>query len=348
MTLWFVGLGISGAASAPARAHEVIACADRVYLERFTSPVPDEDVEVVRRLAGERLVLARRWQVEDGSAILDDAEGGGAALVSYGDPFVATTHAELRSRAISRGIRTEAVHAASAPWAALGECGLHSYKAGRTATVMSEGAATPYSVLLSNVSSGCHTVLLLEYDGERGFFLDPSDALRMLLEEEGAQGRGAVSGGTYCIVASRIGSGDQALAAGRISSLSGSDFGDPPHAVLVPGPLHFTEEEAIAAACKCADPPAGNGSPGTAERMVSRYAPAVRESIREAERLLGPSEVLECAGRYADDAESFLAGGRPEVAVLCVGYADGLVDSAMISSGLAPKGYGARDGGGNG
>ncbi len=47
--------------------------------------------------------------------------------------------------------------------------------------------------------------------------------------------------------------------------------------------------------------------------------------------------VLENAELYIQDAEKFLEEGKDEVAVLSIGYADGLVDALRISKGFEPK-----------
>jgi len=48
-------------------------------------------------------------------------------------------------------------------------------------------------------------------------------------------------------------------------------------------------------------------------------------------------EVFEKAKMYIDDAENFLIQGKDENAVLCKGYADGLVDALRIEKGIDPK-----------
>lgn len=355
MTLWFVGTGVSGAASLSDSAREAIACSAAVYVEQFTSPWPAGAEEEVARLAGAgRVVRAKRWMIEDGAEILRRAKSGeDVAVVSYGDPYAATTHTELRVRAARAGVRTRTAHAASALTAIVGECGLHHYKVGRVATVMrgparagarAAAAASTYRLLRANIQAGSHTVLLLEYDEDGGrFFLEPRQAMDMLEEaDRGQQWRGAFDGSTYVAVASRVGLPDQAVAAGRVESVRGRDFGGPPHAVVVPGSLHFTEADALAALADCADPPVGNSErlASIPRRMVEKYVPAVRESMRSLAPACGGvprhEEILDSAGRYLDDARHFLEAGDGEVAVLCAGYADGLVDALRMASGLDP------------
>ena len=343
MTLWFVGAGVSGYGNLSPRAARAVAESGTVYVDVFTSPVGADDLAELEQLAGDKLVKAERSMVEDGSRILESAAAGDVALVSYGDPYVATTHVELRTRAERAGIHTRTVPAPSAPWSALGECGLHHYKAGRTATIMEDlsGATTPYGVIQQNMAVGCHTLLLLEYDLSREFFLDPSVALRILLDVEKEQRRGAVTPDTFCVVASRVGSLEQALISGRVGRLCSESFGAPPHLIIIPGHLHFTESDALAALTRCLDEPASNSSEPISRQMISKYAPALRQSIAETSKLCsgeGAARALENAELYTRDAEVFLDKGREEVAVLCIGYAEGLLDGLRMASGLEAAG----------
>jgi diphthine synthase len=47
--------------------------------------------------------------------------------------------------------------------------------------------------------------------------------------------------------------------------------------------------------------------------------------------------ILENANLYIQDAEKFLEDGQDEVAILSIGYADGLVDALRLAKGLDPK-----------
>ena len=47
--------------------------------------------------------------------------------------------------------------------------------------------------------------------------------------------------------------------------------------------------------------------------------------------------ILENAELYVNDAEKFLEDGQDEVAILSIGYADGLVDALRLAKGLEPK-----------
>jgi len=343
--LWFVGLGISGAKSIPHEALEVLSKADIVYLEQFTSPIGKSDLAKIKKMTNGEFKAAKRWLVEDGNEILKKAKRKKVVLLSYGDPYIATTHIELRTRAIQEKIKTHSIHASSSLTSMIGECGLQFYKVGKIATIMSEmnSLTTPYYVIYKNIIEGNHTVLLLEYNQDKDFFLNPKDALLGLIETEKGQKRNVIDYSTYAIVASRIGFKDQSIISGKISSLKKVNFGKPPHTVIIPGRLHFTESDALKKLGNCIDEPFDNSdkTKKISVQMMKKYVPMVREALDEVEpHYKGKKEfqtILENARLYIQDAQTFLEDGQDEVAILSIGYADGLVDALRLAMGLNPK-----------
>ena len=343
--LWFVGLGISGFKSIPSEGLDILSKADIVYLEQFTSPIEKSDFDKIKNVTKGEFRPAKRWLVEDGNEILQNAKKKKVVLLSYGDPYIATTHIELRTRAIKEKIKTYSIHASSSLTSMIGECGLHFYKIGRIATIMSEmkSLTTPYYLIYKNIIEGNHTLLLLEYNQDKDFFLDPKDALNGLLETEKGQRRNVISLSTYVIVASRIGFKDQSIISGKISSLKKKDFGKPPHTVIIPGRLHFTESDALKILGKCIDEPYDNSekTKKISIQMMEKYVPMVKEALSEVISHYKDQKefqkILENAELYIQDAEKFLEDGQDEVAILSIGYADGLVDALRLAKGLDRK-----------
>ena len=343
--LSFVGLGISGFESIPIEGLDAISTADIVYLEQFTSPIGKSDLEKIQNAIKGEFKPAKRWLVEDGNEILENAKKKNVVLLSYGDPYIATTHIELRARAIENKTETRSIHASSSLTSMIGECGLHFYKVGRIATIMSEmkSLTTPYYVIYKNLIEGNHTVLLLEYNQDKDFFLDPNDALKGLLETEKGQRRKVITESSYVIVASRIGFEDQTIISGKISSLAKTNFGKPPHTIIIPGRLHFTESDALKLFGQCIDEPFDNSekTEKISIQMMKKYVPMVREALEEIEPHYKDQKefevILENAELYINDAEKFLEDGQDEVAILSIGYADGLVDALRLAKGLEPK-----------
>jgi diphthine synthase len=343
--LWFIGLGISGSKSIPIEAIDVLAKADIVYFEQFTSPISRSEWSKIKNMTKGDLRLAKRWMVEDGAEILQNAKKKKVALLSYGDPYIATTHIELRARAIKDKIKTHSIHASSSITSIIGECGLHFYKVGRIATIMSEmkSLTTPYYVVYKNIVERNHSILLLEYNQDEDFFLDPRDALIGLMEVEKGQKRNVIRESTYAVVASRIGLRDQAVISGKISSLKKVDFGKAPHTVIITGRLHFTETDALKTLGECLDEPTDNSenTKKIAKQMMEKYVPMVRDALKEIEPHYEDKKeyhaILENAELYIQDSEKFLEEGQDEVAILSIGYADGLVDALRLAKGIDPK-----------
>ncbi|QLH08617.1 diphthine synthase [Candidatus Nitrosotenuis sp. DW1] len=342
--LWFVGLGISGPDSLSDKTKKIISGADVVYFEQFTSPMKNDESQKIKEITRGEFKFAPRWLVEDGKEILDNSKIKNVVMVSYGDPYIATTHIELRTRAIQEKIQTDTVHASSAITSLVGECGLHYYKVGRTVTIMSGiPSSTAYYTIYENLRVGNHTVVLLEYNQNENFFLNPKDAIQSLLESEKEQVRKVISDSTYGIIASRIGQQDQKIVAGSFASLKNRDFGNPPHTIVIPGTLHFTESDALSALAECVDKPNDNSSKieRIASQMMRKYIPMVRRALEQVIPYYKDAKefhsVLENAELYIRDAELFFEQGKDELAILSIGYADGLVDALRIAKGLEPE-----------
>ncbi len=342
--LWFVGLGISGPDSLSDRTKKIISDADVVYFEQFTSPMKNDESQKIREIAKGEFKFAPRWLVEDGTEILDNSKTKNVVMVSYGDPYIATTHIELRTRAVQEKIQTDTIHAASAITSLVGECGLHYYKVGRTVTIMSGiPSSTAYYTIYENLRVGNHTVILLEYNQNENFFLNPKDAVQSLLDSEKEQTRKVISDSTYGVVASRIGQQDQKIVAGSFASLKTIDYGNPPHTIVIPGTLHFTESDALKALAECVDEPDDNSSKieRIAAQMMKKYIPMVRRALEQVTSYYKDAKefhsVLENAELYIKDAELFFEQGKDELAILSIGYADGLVDALRIAKGLEPE-----------
>jgi diphthine synthase len=348
--LWFVGTGIDGHRGLSLAAVDVLKKCDAVYVERFTSALSQGDLQGLNSILGREVRPVQRWFVEDGREIMEAAKTREVALVTYGDPLIATTHSELRSRAARNSIKTAVLHSASGIASIMGETGLHVYKFGRMVTMMSEpqSAVSVYNTIFENLLAGNHTLILTEYshdESKEPFFLDPASVIRMLLDAERDQKHQIFSDSTFAVVASRVGMADQRIASGKVGSLAKADFGAGPHSIIVTGSLHFTEAEALAALTENIDEPADNSQSirRISVQMVERYAPKAKQAVQQMRDIVrqdagskGMFEVLDNAEYYIADAERFLRQAKFELAVLSIGYAEGLVDALRFQKGINP------------
>jgi len=333
-SLKFVGLGL-GPGGVSVEGLDEMKGADVVFLEYYTNPHDPNLVRELERRGVKNLTVVDRTFVEDGSAILAEAKSKRVMLAVPGEPMIATTHSELRVRAIKAGIPTGIVHSATIATAAATSSGLHSYKFSRTVTVTRESVrrlTQAYQILHQNLLEGAHTLVLLEYDVAAGEGVSPEEAIRGLTAAEANFKLGVVSPSTFAIVLSRIGSKDETCFAGSLKELEDLSFGEAPHSIIIPGSLHFTEVEAIEAICRIERHRIRGNSEGMkrpAQTLVPKYFEKTRAALESVKGRLGTQydSVVENVELYMRDAETFLANGDDERAMLSIGYAEGLLDS---------------------
>ncbi|MEM2971456.1 MAG: diphthine synthase [Candidatus Bathyarchaeia archaeon] len=246
----FVGLGLHDELGISLRGLEEVKTADAVFIELYTSLLPNFSVERFEGISGKRLrvVSRRELEEENGKVIFDIAKRGKAVLLVPGDPFIATTHIALRIHAKKLGIKTRVVHGASVISAVIGLSGLHNYKFGKSVTipfpdvVVSE---TPYDVIAQNRRLGLHTLCLLDIKHEEKRYLTVSEGLELLLEVEGKRREKVTTLGTVAVGVARAGSENPTVKADFVKELLNHNFGGPPHSLIFPGKLHFMEAEAL-------------------------------------------------------------------------------------------------------
>lgn len=217
---------------------------------------------------GKTLIVADRDTVEtDSDAILDGADQVDVALLIVGDPFGATTHADILLRARARGIPTEVIHNASI-MNAVGACGLQLYNFGQAVSLVffteNWKPDSFYDRVAENRRLGMHTLLLLDikvkeqseenlargrkiYEPPR--YMSIPLAISQLCEVEATRKEGILDPeSTLAISMSRVGGGSQQrIVAGTLSQLGKQDpdvYGPPLHSLIIVGKrLHPLEVE---------------------------------------------------------------------------------------------------------
>lgn len=213
-----------------------------------------------------------------------------------------------------------------------------------------QSAISVYNVIFDNLLSGNHTLILTEYnsDHNKSFFLDPIQVFKMLFEVEKDIRYNVFSDETFVIVASRIGIEQKKIISGKIKSLIGMSFGTGPHSIILTGSIHFSESDAIRTLTLNVDEPIDNAEniQKVSVNMIKKYSPKAKEAMKHMRDIIigenmpslnkGSIEVLENAELYIDDAERFLRQGKHELAVLTIGYAEGLIDALRFQKGINP------------
>ena len=138
------------------------------------------------------------------------------------------------------------------------------------------------------------------------------------------------------MVLSRVGTEGEQIRAGTIEELRLLDFGESPHVAIIPGRMHFSEVESLASVCRLEPGKVGDNSASikrTAQVLVPRYVEKAKKALGTARSSLtqGYDELFENSELYIRDAESFLANGQDELAMLSIGYAEGLIDALTFT-----------------
>ena len=215
-------------------------------MENYTSILncQKEDLE---KFYNKKIILARRNLVEaDNNEIIENAKAKNVTFLVVGDPLAATTHIDLFLRARKEGIKCHIIHNSSI-LTAVGVTGLQLYKFGKTTSIPIENdnIEAPYDALKGNLSLGLHTLFLLDLNPDEEKFMSVNDAIRYLLKVELKRNEKIFSEKTLCVGCARIGSESQVIKSGTVKELLKFDFGKPVHCLIVPGKLHFMEEEAL-------------------------------------------------------------------------------------------------------
>lgn len=244
--LYIIGIGLNDEKDITVKGLEAVKKSNEIYLETYTSKlqVPFEKLE---EFYGKKIIRATRTLVEkDSDRILENAKIGNVSFLVIGDPLSATTHTDLILRAKEKKIDVEIINNASVI-NAIGITGLQIYKFGKTTSVPFEednfSPETPYDVLKENQKSGAHTLMLLDLRPLEGKYMTVSEAIRYLLKIELKRNEKVITDATNVIGVARLGSKNPSIYYGKARDVANANLGAPPHCLVVPGKLHFMEEE---------------------------------------------------------------------------------------------------------
>lgn len=240
--LLFVGLGLYDLDDISVKGLKAIQNADFLFLDSYTSVLAGTTPASMRDRYGKEVHILQREDVEqDPEPILKAAEKGNAVFLTGGDPMVSTTHADLRIRAHSRGIKTGIIHGSSIVSAVCGHTGLQNYRFGKSCSVPYPAKnwfpRTPLDTVLMNLRQNLHTLVYLDIQENRFMTIHEGIAILERLAEDFSEKIPLYVG------VARAGSTDPQVAAGNCEQLRWVDFGSPLHILVVPGSLHQIEEE---------------------------------------------------------------------------------------------------------
>ncbi|MBN2457500.1 diphthine synthase [Candidatus Woesearchaeota archaeon] len=243
MTLYMIGTGLWDEKDISVKGLEAIKNCSEIYLESYTSKL-NCTLETLERFYGKKINEAGREFVEGKTEyILDKAEKSDIALLVIGDPFCATTHTAIRIRAFERNIPVRVIHNASII-NSVGITGLELYKFGKITSIPfdNKNIRSPYQSYEDNKNSGLHTLFLLDLKPDENRFMTISHAIEYLI-------RTGLDKYTLCIGCAGVGSDMPEIKAKSALELLREEFTLFPQCLIIPGNLHFIEEEALKKLC---------------------------------------------------------------------------------------------------
>jgi diphthine synthase len=367
--LFLIGVGINEGNSLSIDSIDILKKSKKIYVDSFTGFLSDSFIHSIKTLLDfgysseikNKTVIqfVKRWFVEDGREILEDSVKENVSILIYGDPLIATTYSELLVRARKQSISYKVIHSSSGISSLIGESGLHYYKFGKMVTMMSDpmSSITVYNTIYNNMCLGLHTLILTEYNNDYNtldsnknkepFFLSPQKVFCFILERESELKLLNLTDNSFAIVASKIGTDKSTIVCGKIKSLLNYQFDDGFNSIIIPSSLHFTEIDCLRNLTILLDDPSDNSTfvDTMSIRMLKKYIPNVKKALSNLRDVLQTGEksneseykiVFENAENYLFDAENFYRRGQFELAILSIGYAEGLIDSIRYQKGMNP------------
>lgn len=252
MTFYLIGLGLSDEKDISVKGLDIIKKCDFIYMEYY-SGIMQAPLENFEKFYNKKIMLANRDLVEQSEEIVDKALSNNVAFLVMGDPMFATTHIDIILRARKKNIKVAIVHNASI-LNAVGQTGLQLYKFGKITSMpfpeKSFNPVTSFEVMKQNKILGLHTLLLLDLRPDEKRFMTVKQAIEILLGIADQRSDPIFSSDTLCVGCSRLGSDTAVIRAGTAAKLLSEDFGNPPYCLIVPGEMHFMEEEFLSALMK--------------------------------------------------------------------------------------------------
>ena len=246
MTLYLIGIGLSTEKDITVKGLEIVKKCDKVYLESYTSLLQCS-ISDLEEFYGQKIIIADREMTEQGDEkIVAEAREKDVAFLIVGDPFSATTHVQLFKLAKEKNVEIVVVNNASV-LTAIGITGLELYKFGKVTSIPfiedHPDLETPYNVLKEN--GDLHTLFLLDLKPAVDKFMTVSSAIEILETIESRKKEKLINDDLLVVGCARLGSDDFIVKAGKLAEIKKFDFGKPPHCLIIPGKMHFIEEEML-------------------------------------------------------------------------------------------------------
>ncbi len=249
--LYFIGLGLYDEKDVSVKGLKTAKNCDILYAEFYTSILPGTTKDLIEKSIGKKIQILSRKDVESGKKILMMAKHKIVGFLVPGDPMTATTHLALYIEAIKNNIPCEIIHGVSIFSACASITGLSAYKFGRTTTLCFPEKnylpTSPYEVIYENKVRGLHTLVLLDIQNDK--LMSANEGMQLLLQLENIKKQNIITGETLICALSQVSASKPLIKCGKLKNLITYDLGPKPHTIIIPGELHFMEQEAVKLLC---------------------------------------------------------------------------------------------------
>lgn len=231
--LYIIGLGLNEKGYSR-EAYDAISTADKIFIETYTIDFPYDLKKLEKQFKGKKFIHANRELVENEiGKIMLQAKKKNIAFLIYGSPLIATTHISLIQEARKNKIKCKVIHNASI-LDALTVTGLQIYKFGKIASMPGFEADSFIKIIKENQKINAHSLILVDIGIE---FKDAISKLEKIAKRKKLK----IS---KLVVCQSLGTKNQKIFYSMIGELKSKKI-KKPYCVIIPGKLHFIEEEVL-------------------------------------------------------------------------------------------------------
>ena len=228
--LFIIGLGLNNRGISKEGLLALEKC-KKVYLDGYTVDFPYELIDLK---LSKRIFPLKRGEVES-NRLIDEAKGRNIELLAYGSPLFATTHIGLILDAEKQKVKVKVIYATSV-FDAIAETGLQLYKFGKTTSLpaFDDKYETDFlKYVKENLSINAHSLILIDIglgSEDAFFYLEKAAKNNVKLDK--------------IVVCSRLGTDDSQVYYDTVYNLRRKKI-EKPFCFIIPGEMHFLEQEAL-------------------------------------------------------------------------------------------------------
>ncbi len=224
--LYLISLGLYDKKDISLRAIEACKKCSKLYFEGYTS-FYGSSLKELEKIFGKKIISLKREEVES-DFLIKESKKKNVGLLVIGDALTATTHSSFILD------KAKVVHGSSI-LTAVGETGLMLYNFGKVTSIPfdNKNVKEPYNVLVKN--KDLHTLFLL--DLQNGKYMSVSEGVKYLLRQG--------MGNRLVVGCGGLGSDKREIKVCKAKDMVKKKFKLKPQCIIVPGKLHFVEEEIL-------------------------------------------------------------------------------------------------------